>query len=229
MRDLLHEKVISRITKELGTMQWRDRWQFLNGPCCADLNPCVYLRIQGVANVGSQLWVCETQFIIVLFIQYCIIFHINNCKPIFVPPCGIVISILQMRKWTFKLHDFSNVLQLILGRGDFYVQLYPTQTSTYFSVLQELRVFLFLFCLTSHWTFIVFSYLKSEWWDAPRRQGGRNCAFPHSLKEVCSTHTSTCGRRHISSTSSLLLCLLKSDKMCVLWDRRKTGVDVRSE
>ena len=35
--------------------------------------------------------VCETQFILILlFINYCIIFHRNNCKPTFVPPCVCV-------------------------------------------------------------------------------------------------------------------------------------------
>ena len=30
----------------------------------------------------------EIQFILVLvFIHYCIIFHTNNCKPTFAPPC----------------------------------------------------------------------------------------------------------------------------------------------
>ena len=31
--------------------------------------------------------VCETQFILVLFIDYCIIFHTNNYKRIFASPC----------------------------------------------------------------------------------------------------------------------------------------------
>ena len=38
---------------------------------------------QGWAKVGLQLWVCRTQefILILLFINYCIIFHANNCKP----------------------------------------------------------------------------------------------------------------------------------------------------
>ena len=43
--------------------------------------------IQDRAKVGLQLWVWETPFILVLlFINYCIIFHTNNCKPTFAPP-----------------------------------------------------------------------------------------------------------------------------------------------
>ena len=41
--------------------------------------------IQDGAQVGLQLWVHETEFILVLlFINYCIIFHMNNYKPTFV-------------------------------------------------------------------------------------------------------------------------------------------------
>ena len=41
---------------------------------------------QGMANVGLQLGVCEAQFI-VLFIHFCIIFHMNNYQPTFAQPC----------------------------------------------------------------------------------------------------------------------------------------------
>ena len=30
---------------------------------------------------------CTKQFILALIIRYCIIFHTNNCKPTFAPPC----------------------------------------------------------------------------------------------------------------------------------------------
>ena len=43
------------------------------------------------AKVGIQLWVSKTQFILVflLLINYCIIFHMNNCEPTFAS-CYIV-------------------------------------------------------------------------------------------------------------------------------------------
>ena len=56
----------------------------------------VYLSFQmlylkndtGWGKVGLQLEVYETEFILVLLhINYCIIFHTNNCKPTFAPPC----------------------------------------------------------------------------------------------------------------------------------------------
>ena len=43
--------------------------------------------IQDGEKVGLQLWVCKTEFILVLlFINYCIIFHMNHCKLTFTPP-----------------------------------------------------------------------------------------------------------------------------------------------
>ena len=43
---------------------------------------------QGGAKVGLQLWVWETEFTLVLLvINYCIIFHVNNYKPTSAPPC----------------------------------------------------------------------------------------------------------------------------------------------
>ena len=41
----------------------------------------------GRIKVGLQLWACETQFTLVSFINYCIIFQTNNCKTTFAPPC----------------------------------------------------------------------------------------------------------------------------------------------
>ena len=45
------------------------------------------LKIQGGANVGLQLLVCETEFVLVLFTNDYIIFHTNNCRPTFAPLC----------------------------------------------------------------------------------------------------------------------------------------------
>ena len=45
------------------------------------------IKIQGGATVGLQLWVHKTEFVLVLlFINYCIIFHMNNYKPTFPLP-----------------------------------------------------------------------------------------------------------------------------------------------
>ena len=39
-------------------------------------------------KVGLQLCVRETEFILVSsLINHCIIFHMDNCKPTFAPPC----------------------------------------------------------------------------------------------------------------------------------------------
>ena len=43
--------------------------------------------MQGGAKVGLHLWACRAQFIFLFFIDYCIIFHTNNCKPTFALPC----------------------------------------------------------------------------------------------------------------------------------------------
>ena len=44
--------------------------------------------MQGWAKVGLQLSVCKTQLILVLlFINYYVISHMNNCKCTFVHPC----------------------------------------------------------------------------------------------------------------------------------------------
>ena len=80
------------------------RWQItaLLRPKCMSqfliikhIHICMYTHThthtQDVAEVGSQFWVCEIQFVLVLvFIDYCIIFHTNNCKPTFAPPCIFV-------------------------------------------------------------------------------------------------------------------------------------------
>ena len=51
-------------------------------------NMMLWYMYAGVGKVGLQLWVCDTEFILVLlFINYCIIFHMNNCKPTFAHPC----------------------------------------------------------------------------------------------------------------------------------------------
>lgn len=43
---------------------------------------------QGRAKVGLQLWIHETQFtLVLLFINTCILFHTNNSKLTFAPPC----------------------------------------------------------------------------------------------------------------------------------------------
>ena len=45
-----------------------------------------------MAKVALQLCVCKTQFILVLlFIIFCIIFHTNNCKTTFAPPCIFIL------------------------------------------------------------------------------------------------------------------------------------------
>ena len=31
--------------------------------------------------------ISETEFILLLFINYCIVFYMNSCKPIFATPC----------------------------------------------------------------------------------------------------------------------------------------------
>ena len=46
----------------------------------------MYNYMGGGTKVGLQLWVHETQFIIVLFINYYIIFRTDNYKPTFAPP-----------------------------------------------------------------------------------------------------------------------------------------------
>ena len=75
---------------------WKENsWSFvlLNVDCLTDCNTNSIERSpqwQGVAKVGLQLWICTTDFIFVLlFINYCISFHMNNCKPTFAPPCVI--------------------------------------------------------------------------------------------------------------------------------------------
>ena len=39
------------------------------------------------AKVGLELWVRDTKFIVVLFNNYDIIFHVNNCKAAFAASC----------------------------------------------------------------------------------------------------------------------------------------------
>lgn len=58
-------------------------------------------------NVGLQLWVLETQLIIVLFINYCIS-HTNNRKPAFAPPPYIVLP-------HGPLNLFCGVFPLFIG------------------------------------------------------------------------------------------------------------------
>ena len=43
--------------------------------------------MQGGAKVGLELWVRDTKFIVVLFNNYDIIFHVNNCKAAFAASC----------------------------------------------------------------------------------------------------------------------------------------------
>ena len=50
--------------------------------------------IQGGEKAGLHLQACETQFILVLFINYCIIFHTNNCKPTLAPPCIYKVNLI---------------------------------------------------------------------------------------------------------------------------------------
>ena len=46
------------------------------------------MYIQGGAKVGLQLWVHDTVYSYI--INYCIIFHTNNCNPTFAPPCMLI-------------------------------------------------------------------------------------------------------------------------------------------
>ena len=63
-------------------------WASLGGQMTGNLTFFLYFSVQGGARVGFQLWVRKADFILVLlFTNYCIIFHTNNCKPSFAPPC----------------------------------------------------------------------------------------------------------------------------------------------
>ena len=44
-------------------------------------------NVEGGAKVGLQLYV--KQFILLLFISYCVTFHMNNCKPALAPHCAM--------------------------------------------------------------------------------------------------------------------------------------------
>ena len=59
-----------------------------------------HLHIQGGAKVGLHLRVHE--FILVsLFINYCIIFHTDNCNPILAPPCIYSTNFLKYFTYLF--------------------------------------------------------------------------------------------------------------------------------
>ena len=71
-------------------------------------------HIQDGAKVGVQLWVCKTQefILVLLFSNYCTIFHMNNCKPTFVPPYSMGIQALSV---IFVANTFSQaVLSLLM-------------------------------------------------------------------------------------------------------------------
>ena len=51
----------------------------------------VYVNTHGRAKVGLELSVCKTEIILILlFINYYIIFHISNYKSTFAPPCVLI-------------------------------------------------------------------------------------------------------------------------------------------
>ena len=47
----------------------------------------IVLKNTGWGKVGWQLWACEHSIYSWTVINYCVIFHVNSCKPTFSPPC----------------------------------------------------------------------------------------------------------------------------------------------
>ena len=73
--------------------------------------------VQGGAKVGLQLWLSKTEFILVLlFINYCIIFHKNNYKLTFVP------TYIEMHTYTHIQYNWRYVFRDIYE--DTYVCIY---------------------------------------------------------------------------------------------------------
>ena len=105
-------------------------------------------------EAGLQLWVWKTQFIIVLlFINYYIIFHINNRKPTFVPPCTL----------NYHVHTLSNNFLFVnytsinlLEESFPVLKIKPELDSTDFMILPELVQPL----NSLHTTYILFNLFK---------------------------------------------------------------------
>ena len=91
--------------------------------------------IQGGAQVDIQLWVPETEFIpilILLCINYCIIFQMNNCKPTFATPLYFKHQRAECSKGDFHYeyiihcHSFFHVIACKFGHfGIIYVYEWP--------------------------------------------------------------------------------------------------------
>ena len=59
--------------------------------------------IQDGRRIGSELRVRETKFIVVLlFNNYDIIFHVNNCKAAFAPPC-VSVPVLSLSVFLYPV------------------------------------------------------------------------------------------------------------------------------
>ena len=59
-------------------------------PLLSQYHSLLVACMQGGTKIGLQLWV-HKKIILVLFVNYCITFYMNNCNPPFAPPCILYI------------------------------------------------------------------------------------------------------------------------------------------